>query len=73
MYAVDGAFLAQRVSGIQRYSLELLAELDKQCNPGEVELVTPPGVQLSPPERQAGALYLQCDPAARLPGHCGGT
>ena len=45
MYAVDGAFLAQRVSGIQRYSLELLAELDKQCNPGEVELVTPPGVQ----------------------------
>ena len=44
MYAVDGAFLAQRVSGIQRYSLELLAELDKIIAPGEVELVTPPGV-----------------------------
>ena len=45
MYAVDGAFLAQRVSGIQRYSLELLAELDKIITPGEVELATPPGAQ----------------------------
>ena len=31
MYTVDGAFFAQRVSGIQRYSIELLAELDRNC------------------------------------------
>ena len=43
MYTVDGAFLTQRVSGIQRYTLELLAELDKRIAPGEVELAVPPG------------------------------
>lgn len=44
MYAVDGAFFAQRVSGIQRYSIELLAELDKILTPGELEIVVPQGV-----------------------------
>ena len=45
MYAVDGAFLTQRVSGIQRYSLELLAEIDKQIRPGGLELIVPEGVK----------------------------
>lgn len=45
MYAVDGAFFAQRVSGIQRYSIELLAELDKILSPGELEIVVPQGVK----------------------------
>lgn len=45
MYAVDGAFFAQRVSGIQRYSIELLAELDNILSPGELEIVVPQGVK----------------------------
>ena len=45
MYAVDGAFFAQRVSGIQRYSIELLEELDKILSPGELEIVVPQGVK----------------------------
>ena len=28
IWAVDGSFFAQRLSGIQRYSIELLAALD---------------------------------------------
>ena len=28
VWAVDGSFFAQRISGIQRYSIELLAALD---------------------------------------------
>ena len=45
MYAVDGAFFAQRVSGIQRYSIELLAELDNILSPGELEIVVSQGVK----------------------------
>ncbi|MEE0801402.1 MAG: glycosyltransferase family 1 protein [Gemmiger sp.] len=41
-YAVDGYFFTQQVSGIQRYAIELLAELDKLLDPGELELVVPP-------------------------------
>ena len=51
MYAVDGAFLTQRVSGIQRYSLELLAEIDKQIRPGGLELIVPEGVKAPPYQR----------------------
>ena len=43
LYAVDGWFLTQRVSGIQRYALEILAELDKIVPPGSVEVVVPAG------------------------------
>lgn len=43
-WAVDGLFLTQRVSGIQRYSLELLAALDDIAPPGLVEVVVPRGV-----------------------------
>lgn len=35
----------QRVSGIQRYSIELLSALDAIVPPGLVEVVTPPGVR----------------------------
>lgn len=44
IWAVDGSFFAQRVSGIQRYSIELLAALDRIVSPGFVEIVTPQGV-----------------------------
>lgn len=40
-YAVDGLFFAQRLSGIQRYSIELLAALDKLVPSGMVEVVVP--------------------------------
>ncbi len=45
MYTVDGAFFAQRVSGIQRYSIEILAELDRILSPGELEIAVPQNVQ----------------------------
>ena len=44
VWAVDGSFFAQRLSGIQRYSIELLAALDRIVPPGLVEIVTPQGV-----------------------------
>ena len=44
IWAVDGSFFAQRLSGIQRYSIELLAALDRIVPPGLVEIVTPQGV-----------------------------
>ena len=38
VWAVDGSFFAQRLSGIQRYSIELLAALDRIVPPGLVEI-----------------------------------
>lgn len=45
VWAVDGSFFGQRISGIQRYSIELLSALDALVPPGLVEVVTPPGVR----------------------------
>ena len=42
IWAVNGLFYAQRLSGIQRYSSELLRELDELISPGRVEVVLPP-------------------------------
>ena len=44
IWAVDGSFFAQRVSGIQRYSIEMLAAMDRIVTPDFVEIVTPQGV-----------------------------
>lgn len=74
MYTVDGAFLTQRVSGIQRYTLELLAELDKRIAPGEVELAVPPGaaapayrnIRVVQTGRHTGMLWEQLDYPAYL-------
>lgn len=55
IYAIDGLFLTQRVSGIQRYSLELLAALDEILPPGGAELVVPEGTQ-TPPYRNIRAV-----------------
>ncbi len=43
LYAVDGWFFTQRLSGIQRYATEVLAELDKIAPPGALEVVIPEG------------------------------
>lgn len=48
IYAIDGLFLTQRVSGIQRYSIELLAALDALLPPGGAELVVPEGTAHPP-------------------------
>ena len=45
VWAVDGSFFAQRISGIQRYSIELLAALDAIVPAGLVEIVVPQGVK----------------------------
>lgn len=45
VWAVDGSFFGQRISGIQRYSIELLSALDALVPPGRVEIVTPTGVR----------------------------
>ena len=45
VWAVDGSFFAQRVSGIQRYSIELLAALDAIAPAGLVEIAVPPNTQ----------------------------
>ncbi|HJD22389.1 MAG TPA: glycosyltransferase family 4 protein [Candidatus Gemmiger faecigallinarum] len=74
MYTVDGAFLAQRVSGIQRYTLEILAELDRIIEPGEVELAVPPGaaapeyqnIRAVPTGSHTGMLWEQLDYPAYL-------
>ncbi len=45
-YAIDGAFYAQGVTGIQRYAREIVAALDEIVDRGVVELVVPLGVQV---------------------------
>jgi len=45
VWAMDGSFFAQRISGIQRYSIELLAALDAIVPAGLVEIVVPQGVK----------------------------
>ena len=57
VWAVDGSFFAQRLSGIQRYSIELLAALDRIVPPGLVEIVTPQRVETPP--------YARLCPSAR--------
>lgn len=42
MIIVNGRFLLQRITGVQRYARELLTELDKIVMPGEVEMAVPP-------------------------------
>ena len=36
VWAMDGSFFAQRISGIQRYSIDLLAALDEMAPAGLV-------------------------------------
>ncbi len=41
MYIIDGIFLVKRITGIQRYALEITKELDKTSKNGEIKLVVP--------------------------------
>ena len=74
LWAVDGSFFGQRISGIQRYSIELLSALDALVPPGVVEVVTPPGVRAPVYQnirtvtfgKHTGALWQQVDYPAYL-------
>lgn len=39
---INGRFLTHRITGVERYAREILSELDKLVNEGEIELVVPP-------------------------------
>lgn len=39
---INGRFLTQRVTGVQRYAREILAELDKLIEPGKMVMAVPP-------------------------------
>ena len=42
---IDGFFLTEKVTGVQRYALEVIRQLDRLWNPadGELEIAAPPG------------------------------
>lgn len=42
---INGKFLTQRITGVQRYAREIIAELDKIVKPDEVEMAVPPETQ----------------------------
>lgn len=74
VWAVDGSFFGQRISGIQRYSIELLSALDALVPAGAVEVVAPHGVRLPVYQNirtvtfgaRRGALWQQLDYPAYL-------
>ena len=39
---VNGRFLLHKVTGVERYAREILAELDKIIEPGKIEMAVPP-------------------------------
>ena len=41
MYVIDGIFLAKRITGIQRYAIEITKELDKIVEKGTIKIVVP--------------------------------
>lgn len=43
VYGVNGRFLAQPVTGVQRYARNVLAEMDARLTPGQAALIVPPG------------------------------
>lgn len=41
---INGRFLTQKITGVQRLGIEVTKELDKIVEPGEVTILTPPGI-----------------------------
>ena len=48
---INGRFLNKRVTGVARYAIELVNELDKLLSPGEWEIAVPPEVEHLPEYR----------------------
>lgn len=44
MLYINGRFLTQEITGVQRFGIEVTKELDKICKKGEIEVLTPPGI-----------------------------
>jgi glycosyltransferase involved in cell wall biosynthesis len=45
---INGRFLLHRVTGVERYAREIIAELDKIVKPGEIMMAVPPEVENVP-------------------------
>ena len=46
---INGRFLLHRITGVERYAREILAELDRIVQPGEIEMAVPPETEEIPP------------------------
>lgn len=44
-YVINGKFLSQRITGVQRYAIEIVNALDKIVSSGELEIAVPPNVR----------------------------
>lgn len=47
-YVIEGLFLTQRITGIQRYAYEITMELDKLVQKNELEIIVPQSVRKIP-------------------------
>ena len=43
-YIINGRFLTQRITGVQRYAREIVSELDKLCANKNIEIAVPENV-----------------------------
>ena len=46
-FAIDGLFLTQNITGIQRYAYEICKELDKIVDRSEIEIIVPDNTEIS--------------------------
>ena len=46
-YVIDGLFLTQPITGIQRYAFEITNELDKIAKQGEIEIAVPQNAEIN--------------------------
>lgn len=44
MIYINGRFLTQIVTGVQRFGIEVIKELDNMVKDGEIEILSPPGI-----------------------------
>ena len=44
-YVIEGLFLTQRITGIQRYAYEITMELDKIVQKNELEIIVPESIK----------------------------
>lgn len=47
-YIINGRFLSQRITGVQRYAREIVSELDKICSDLDIEIAVPGNVDAAP-------------------------
>lgn len=68
MYTIDGLFLTQRITGIQRYAYELCLEIDKIITQNEIELLVPANIEA---EFEANIPQYNNIEVIRYGKHCG--